>query len=127
LVQTVQADPSAYGLLTDTPGVAGDSNTPSACVAGAGATGWGDRCANTTTSSTQYAHLRDANAEQTSLYSDDEHFSAAGQLIEANYVIGLIDTAETPLPPTLPVFASGLGMLGLLGWRSRRKAKAVTS
>jgi outer membrane lipase/esterase len=126
LVQTVQANPSAYGLLTDTPGIAGDSNTPSACVAGAGATGWGEFCANTTTSSTEYAHLRDANAEQTSLYSDDEHFSAAGQQIEANYVIGLIDQAETPLPLTLPLFASGLGMLALLGWRSERNKPAAT-
>jgi phospholipase/lecithinase/hemolysin len=124
LVQTVQADPSAYGLLTDAPGIAGDSNTPSACVAGAGATGWGQRCANTTTPSTEYAHLRDADAEQTSLYSDDEHFSSAGQLIEANYVIGLIDESETPLPPTLPLFASALGALGLLGWRGKRKKTA---
>lgn len=121
LVQSVQANPSVYGLLTIAPGIAGDSNTPSACVAGAGATGWGQRCANTTVSSPDYAHLRDADAEQTSLYSDDEHFSAAGQLIEANYVISLIDTAETPLPPALPLFASGLGILGVLCWRRKQK------
>jgi outer membrane lipase/esterase len=128
LVQTVQANPSAYGLLTDTPGIAGDSNTPSACVAGAGATGWGQRCANTTASSTQFAHLRDAKAEQTSLYSDDEHFSAAGQLIEANYVINLIDLDETPLPPALSLFASGLGMFGLLGWlRKQKKTAAIAA
>ena len=29
-----------------------------------------------------------------------------------------------PLPATLPLFASGLGGLGLLGWRRRRKAGA---
>jgi len=29
--------------------------------------------------------------------------------------------AVTPLPATLPLFASGLGALGLLGWRQRRK------
>ena len=125
LVQTVQANPSAYGLLTDTPGIAGNSNTPSACVAGAGATGWGQRCANTTASSDQFAHLRDANAEQTSLYSDDEHFSAAGQLIEANYVISLIGPSETPLPPALSLFASGLGMFGLLGWLKKQKKTAA--
>ena len=127
LVQTVQANPSAYGLLTDTPGIAGNSNTPSACVAGAGATGWGQRCADTTLSSTLYAHLRDANAEQTSLYSDDEHFSAAGQLIEANYVIGLIDTAQTPLPPTLAVFAPAVGILGIFVRRSRRKSRVTVN
>jgi hypothetical protein len=32
---------------------------------------------------------------------------------------------ETPLPATLPLFASGLGALGLLGWRRKRKAKLV--
>ena len=31
----------------------------------------------------------------------------------------------TPLPATLPLFASGLGALGLLGWRRKRKAKAA--
>jgi hypothetical protein len=33
--------------------------------------------------------------------------------------------ASTPLPATLPLFASGLGALGLLGWRRKRKAQAV--
>ena len=33
--------------------------------------------------------------------------------------------APTPLPATLPLFASGLGALGLLGWRKKRKTKAV--
>jgi len=33
-----------------------------------------------------------------------------------------IPTAETPLPATLPLFATGLGALGLLGWRRKRKA-----
>jgi hypothetical protein len=31
----------------------------------------------------------------------------------------------TPLPATLPLFASGLGALGLLGWRRKRKAAAA--
>ena len=30
-----------------------------------------------------------------------------------------------PLPGTLPLFASGLGALGLLGWRRKRKGQAV--
>jgi len=30
-------------------------------------------------------------------------------------------TATTPLPATLPLFATGLGALGLLGWRRKRK------
>ena len=33
--------------------------------------------------------------------------------------------AATPLPATLPLFATGIGALGLLGWRRKRKAQAV--
>ena len=32
--------------------------------------------------------------------------------------------AETPLPAALPLFATGLGVLGLLGWRRKRKQVA---
>ena len=41
---------------------------------------------------------------------------------------GMIDTVSidpTPLPAALPLFATGLGALGLLGWRRKRKAKAA--
>ena len=38
---------------------------------------------------------------------------------------GLVSTSETPLPAALPLFASGLGALGLLGWRKKRKASAA--
>jgi hypothetical protein len=31
----------------------------------------------------------------------------------------------TPLPAALPLFATGLGALGLLGWRRKRKAAAI--
>jgi len=31
----------------------------------------------------------------------------------------------TPLPAALPFFATGLGALGLLGWRRKRKAHAA--
>jgi len=34
---------------------------------------------------------------------------------------------ETPLPATLPLFATGLGALGLLGWYRKRKAAAVSA
>ena len=33
--------------------------------------------------------------------------------------------SSTPLPAALPLFATNLGGLGLLGWRRKRKAAAV--
>ena len=33
----------------------------------------------------------------------------------------------TPLPAALPLFATGLGALGLLGWRRKRKAAAAAA
>jgi hypothetical protein len=35
-------------------------------------------------------------------------------------------TAVTPIPSALPLFATGLGALGLLGWRRKRKNTATT-
>jgi len=54
-------------------------------------------------------------------------------------LIGIIDSSTatvagfepassvTPLPATLPLFATGLGALGLLGWRRKRKAAAIAA
>jgi hypothetical protein len=44
------------------------------------------------------------------------------------YNYSLVDgsiTMETPLPAALPLFATGLGALGLLGWRRKKKAIAA--
>jgi hypothetical protein len=35
------------------------------------------------------------------------------------------DTAATPLPAALPLFASGLGALVLFGWRKKRKRAPI--
>jgi len=40
-------------------------------------------------------------------------------------VTGSLTINTTPLPAALPLFASGLAGLGLLGWRRKRKAQAV--
>ncbi len=32
---------------------------------------------------------------------------------------------ETPIPAALPLFATGLGAMGLIGWRRKRKAGAI--
>jgi hypothetical protein len=36
-----------------------------------------------------------------------------------------LDIGTVPLPATLPLFASGLAGLGLLGWRRKKKATAA--
>jgi hypothetical protein len=36
-----------------------------------------------------------------------------------------LETTTTPRPTALPLFVTGLGGLGLLGWRRKRKAQAV--
>ena len=38
-----------------------------------------------------------------------------------------VATNATPLPAALPLFASGLGALGLLGWRRKRKGAALAA
>src|SRR5215510_10293158 len=36
-------------------------------------------------------------------------------------------TSATPVPAALPLFATGLGALGLLGWRRKKKAAALVA
>jgi hypothetical protein len=38
-----------------------------------------------------------------------------------DYTFGPIPPTTTPLPAALPLFATGLGAMGLLGWRRKRK------
>ena len=60
-------------------------------------------------------------------YKDDAtgHFSRG--LITAVLHPGSADEGliSTPLPAALPLFATGLGALGLLGWRRKRKTAAA--
>jgi hypothetical protein len=48
-----------------------------------------------------------------------------GYSIEVSPNIG--NVPATPLPAALPLFASGMGALGLLGWRRRRKLSRVAA
>jgi len=42
---------------------------------------------------------------------------------QATASIDVVTSLATPLPAALPLFATGIGGLGLLGWRRRRKAQ----
>lgn len=48
--------------------------------------------------------------------------SDSGVFLDAT---GVTPPAVVPLPPALPLFAGGLGLIGLLGWCRKRKAMAV--
>jgi hypothetical protein len=53
--------------------------------------------------------------------------TSAGVPLDANGFTWAIElqVAATPLPAALPLFATGLGALGLLGWRKKRRTAAV--
>lgn len=68
-------------------------------------------------------------------YSNTAHlffdFTEAGAFFSAdsghNYSSAAIGPSTTPVPAALPLFATGLGALGLLGWRRKRKNAALAA
>jgi hypothetical protein len=54
-------------------------------------------------------------------------FSAGGPNdIGANFPwVDQVEFSATPLPSSLPLFVTGLGICGLLGWRTKRKAPSA--
>ena len=60
-------------------------------------------------------------------YSQDQYgntLTASGTATITELPPGEAQLSATPLPAALPLFASGLGALGLLGWRRKRKSAA---
>ena len=50
-----------------------------------------------------------------------------GTGVDQSFTLEIGTATATPLPAALPLFATGLGALGLLGWRRKRKAQAVAA
>ncbi len=86
----VKSNPTHFGFTADTIAIGTNAtvNTSSAFINfGSISSGWGQWGAPTGIPSNinSYAYLRAPNAEYTSFYSDDQHFSTQGQQIEADY------------------------------------------
>ncbi len=117
LVQDVMANPTAYGFTPTTVGrgVLGPT-TQSALIeldTMHNLHGWGLWGANTTAPETttpptptnqQYSYLSSPNAEQTHFFADDQHLSAAGQQIQANFDYNLLvdDAIDLTTLPYVP-------------------------
>ena len=46
---------------------------------------------------------------------------------DPTFYVSALDYSATPLPAAFPLFATGLGAMGLLGWRRKRKAATIAA
>ena len=53
--------------------------------------------------------------------------SGSGSSTDPQYQVQFTPVSATPLPATVPLFASGLALAGMLGWRRKRKIDAATA
>jgi hypothetical protein len=51
----------------------------------------------------------------------DSRFGVAVKAVSGDELLTSVSTSAVPLPGALPLFATGLGAPGLLGWRRKRK------
>ncbi len=58
-------------------------------------------------------------------FGDDNHDDFVGVMALVPALNCQCEITPTPLPATLPLFATGLGASGLLGWRRKKKAIAT--
>ena len=57
----------------------------------------------------------------------DETTNTTSNTATVTIVVNQAIVSTTPLPAALPLFATGLGAMGLFGWRRKRKAQAVAA
>jgi hypothetical protein len=69
-----------------------------------------------------YAACFNSNARGSWIYDGGEYDDTTGSNPLGGQNDYAVFTAVTPLPAALPLFASALGGLGLLGWRRKQKA-----
>jgi hypothetical protein len=99
-------------------------------------TGSGSTSGTTATVTLDLAIVSGLLAGETGTMTGTGSFDTDTQILTVNYSGSLsgegpslgfangptIDVSATPIPATLPLFASGLGAMGLLGWRRKKKA-----
>jgi hypothetical protein len=115
----VSFNPSTYAL-TNVPGTTGASGNAATNIDGNTTGGLFNALFGNTTAYSTYSPyatnpcfgVSNCTNDGLILRFNGTDASAAGSLV----------INETPLPAALPLFASGLGALGLLGWRRKRKA-----
>ena len=81
--------------------------------------------ATTNSAFSTYALSTPINVSGTAVFSPGNCPTTFGGCVEIDSVTGDATFTATPLPAALPLFATGIGGLGLLGWRRKRKAQAV--
>ena len=80
---------------------------------------------SSTPSLTDTVHLTNGDTLNVSFYDAQDWDITPGISFAPGTLTG--NQAATPLPATLPLLATGLGALGLLGWRKKRKVSAIAA
>jgi prepilin-type processing-associated H-X9-DG protein len=73
-----------------------------------------------------YSFTADFSQSKTVVAGDGSARTFTDAVIFTDHGNAPLSVAATPLPASLPFFVTGLGALGLLGWRRKKKAAALS-